>query len=103
MSGGVLKWYAGDLFDLQVEIELQDQFGKAFDIDATHTVTFVFRNQAREIIYELQFQEITDNTVVLRFTEGVTALFPKGHYTYDVIYQGVGRRTLARNAPILVE
>ena len=86
-----------------MEIELEDQFGKVFDIEAGHTVTFVFRNRAGETVYELRFEEIADNTVVVAFTEAVTAMFPKGHYTYDVIYQGVGRRTLARNAPILVE
>lgn len=101
--GGVLKWYAGDVFDLQVHLELTDQNGAELVFAPEHTVTFVFRDHRRAVLHEETFCDITDNTVVLRFTEAVTALFPAGKYTYDVIYKGIGRRTLAHGAPILVE
>ena len=103
IDGGVLKWYAGDVFDLQVQLELTDEYGDALVFDPTHTVTFVFRDRCRRVVYELCFTDITDNTVVLQLTEAVTALFPKGRYTYDVIYEGVGRRTIVRDAPVWVE
>lgn len=101
--GGVLKWYAGDVFDLQVQMELTDQNGAAIVFAPEHTVEFVFRDHRHEVIHKETFKEIADNTVVLRFTEAVTALFHGGKYTYDVIYNGFGRRTLAHNAPIVVE
>lgn len=103
ISGGVLKWYAGDVFDLQVRLELTDENGEAIEIQPSHTVIFVFRDSRRKEFYQVVFEEIEGNTVVLRFTEAVSALFPKGKYTYDVIYKGAVRRTLASNAPILVE
>ena len=103
MSGGVLKWYEGDVFDLQVQIELTDERGEVLPFEAEHTVTFVFRDRCRRVVCELCYTGIENNTVTVRITEPLTALFPAGSYTYDVIYEGVGRRTLARNAPILVE
>ena len=101
--GGVLKWYAGDVFELQVQLELEDQYGFPIEIAEGHTIMFVFRNARREVVYQVVFKEIADNTVILQFDEAVTSQFPAGNYTYDVIYQGVGRRTLAHNAPIQVE
>ena len=103
ITGGVLKWYAGDVFDLQVRLELTDQDGAAIQMATGDTVTFVFRNACREPVYQVTFREIEDNTLVLRFGEQETALFPTGSYTYDVIYKGAVRRTLASDAPILVE
>ena len=103
ISGGVLKWYAGDVFDLQVRLALTDENGEALEIESTHTVTFVFRDACRRVVYEVTFVEIEDDTVVLRFTEAVSRLFPRGSYTYDVIYKGAVRRTLVCNGPILVE
>ncbi len=103
ITGGVLKWCAGDVFELQVRMELTDQEGADIQIAPAHSVTFVFRNARREEIYRVIFKEIEDNTVVLPFTEAATARFPKGRYTYDVIYEGAVRRTLACDAPIIVE
>ena len=103
IMGGVLKWYAGDQFDLQVRLELTDQNGVEVPIASEHRVRFLFRNAHREEIYAVTFTEIRENTVVLHFGERETALFPKGRYTYDVIYEGAVRRTLASNAPVLVE
>ena len=101
--GGVLKWYAGDVFDLQVQLELTDQNGAVIAFAPEHTVSFVFRDHRGEVVYRMSFCDIRENTVVLRFHEAVTACFPGGAYTYDVIYQGNGRRTLAYHAPIYVE
>ena len=101
--GGVLKWYAGDVFDLQVQILLTDHNGEELSFAPEHTVQFLFRNHRGELVHEVTFCEIEENTVVLRFTEDVTNGFPCGNYTYDVIYKGIGRRTLVDNAPICVE
>lgn len=103
ISGGVLKWYEGDTFELQVRMELTDETGAEIRIEPAHRVRFVFRNACRKTVCEMPFQGIEANTVILRFTEDVSALFPKGRYTYDVIYEGAVRRSLASDAPILVE
>ena len=103
ITAGVLKWYAGDVFELQVRLEHTDQNGAEVSVLPTDTVTFEFRNACRTPVYKVTFTEIEDNTVVVRFGEQETALFPAGSYTYDVIYKGAVRRTLASDAPVLVE
>ena len=103
ISGGVLKWCAGDVFDLQLRLELTDQNGEDIQIAPAHTVTFAFWDVRRKPIYQVTFGDLADNTAVLRFTEAVSSLFPRGRYTYDVIYEGAVRRTLVRGGPILVE
>lgn len=101
--GGVLKWYAGDTFRLQVDLELRDENGDALHLSEGQTVTFVFRDETGRKVYELCCADIEDNRVVLWFTEEVSALFPRGRYTYDVIYRGAVRRMLAHKAPVIVE
>lgn len=101
--GGVIKWYEGDTFDLQVDIELMDQNGDGVVILPEHALDFVFRNSRNEIVYAVRFTEITDNCVVLAFTPDVSSKFPKGGYTYDVYYDGAKRKTLVDQAPIIVE
>lgn len=103
ISSGVLKWYEGDTFDLQVQIELTDESGAALVIQPEHTVEFVFRNRKREVVYSVIHTDLADNCVVLRFSEEVSDLFPKGEYTYDVFYKGSERKTLAHRAPVTVE
>lgn len=101
--GGVLKWYEGDTFELQVELDLTDENGGRITIESGQTVEFVFRDHTHREVYHLCFGEIEDNRVTLDFSEDVSALFPKGAYTYDVLYRGAVRRTLAHDAPIRVE
>lgn len=101
--GGVLKWYAGDTFELQVDLQLTDEDGRTLPLEEGHTVEFLFRDCTRAVVYAVCFQEITDNRVVLWFNDEVSARFPKGSYTYDVIYKGAVRRTLVHNGPITVE
>lgn len=101
--GGVLKWYAGDTFELQVDLELKDENGEAVVIESGQSVEFVFRDRTGKTVYAVGFEDIADNRVVVRFDASVSALFPKGRYTYDVVYRGPVRRTLAHGAPVMVE
>lgn len=100
---GVLKWYEGDTFQLSVEINLQDEVGNTIDILESHTVEFKFYNEKERMVHWVTFGNIQDNTVLLIVDDVVTKKFPKGKYTYDVIYNGVMRKTLSHKAPIVVE
>lgn len=100
---GALKWYEGDTFKLQVEIELTDENGAAVEIVAPHTVEFKFHDERNQIVWWMTFGNIKDNIVVLVVDDDVTARFPKGEYTYDVIYNGTTRKTLVHEAPVTVE
>ena len=100
---GVIKWYEGDTFALQVEIELTDDNGEQVVIQPTDEVQFVFRNAKREIVHEIREIGIENNCVTLYFTEEVSNKFPKGRYEYDVYYIGAERKTLSNDSPIVVE
>lgn len=100
---GVLKWYEGDTFELQLELELTDQDGESVIIGASDTVKIVFLNERREQVKEFSFTNVQNNTVTLDFDATVTALFRRGRYTYDVYYTAAERTTLANENKAVVE
>lgn len=100
---GVLKWYEGDTFDLDLLLDLEDQDGTPVTIGPGDTVTVTFRNRRLEQVKEFSFTDIQRNMVTMDFDTACTALFPKGIYTYDVQYSGVERTTFARDNRAVVE
>ena len=100
---GVIKWYAGDTFELQVDIQLQDQDGENITIGQGESIEFAFFNRKRELVKLFLFENIENNCVTLVFDDEVTALFPAGHYTYDVYYNSAVRRTLSNDSLAVVE
>ena len=83
---GVLKWYEGDTFSLQIDWELEDQDGEPITIQPKDTVKVVFKNKSLRTVKEFMFTGINVNTIHLNFDNECTALFEKGNYTYDIIY-----------------
>ena len=100
---GVIKWYEGDTFGLQVDIDLTDENGDAVVIQPEDTVQFVFRNNRGETVHNVVAANIENNSVLLDFGAAESAKFPKGVYEYDCFYNGAERKTLAHEAPIVVE
>lgn len=100
---GVLKWYQGDTFDLQLTLELIDQDGEPITITSGDTVKIVFKDRSLRTVKEFTFNDIANNTVTMDFDATCTALFPTGNYTYDVYYTGAERTTLADNNKVVVE
>ena len=103
LINGVLKWYAGDTFDLHVEITLQDQDGEPITIQSTDTIEFAFFNKKRDVVKKFTFNNVVNGTVLLEFDKDTTALFPAGEYTYDVYYDGYIRKTLSNDSVAIVE
>lgn len=100
---GVLKWYEGDTFTLDLELQLEDQDGTAIDIASADTVDIVFSNRSDDIIKDFEFTNIKNNTVTIVVDAEVSALFTAGEYKYNVIYKGSNRTTIAHDNDVIVE
>ena len=103
LINGVLKWYAGDTWELQVDITLCDQDGENITIQSTDVIEFEFFNKKRDVVKKFTFTNVKNGSVVLVFDEETTALFPAGEYTYDVYYDGYTRKTLSNDSIAIVE
>ena len=103
LASGAICWYAGDTFTVQLLLELADQDGAAVTIGAADTVKVTFYDKQRRLVKEFSFTGPAGNTVSLVFDDGVTALFPKGEYTYDILYTYANKTTLARDNRARVE
>lgn len=100
---GVIKWYQGDTFDLQLTFDLEDQDGEPITIAPTDTVKIVFKDKSLKTVKEFTFTNISNNTVTMDFDATCTALFTKGNYTYDVLYSRSERTTVANDNKVVVE
>ena len=99
---GVLHWYENDTFELQIELELEDQDGEPVIIGENDTVNVTFSNEYGEQVKEFSFSNIQHNTVTLEFDATATALFGKGRYSYDVYLSSNARVTLANDNEVMV-
>ena len=92
---GVLKFYERDIFNLTLELDIEDQDGEKVDIDSAAELNVVFLNNRREEVKTFTFTGIEGNAVTLDFDAECTARFKKGEYTYDIYYKAGPRTTLA--------
>lgn len=103
---GMLLWYLGDTFELDIHLDLIDQDREPVTLGEGAEVEVVFSRLNGKAVKTFSFDgdEIEDNTVTLVFDSEVSALFCKGEYTYD-IYCTVGghRTTLANDNRVAVE
>lgn len=100
---GVLHWYVGDTFILELSIALRDNSGGIMPFAESDTVTITFYNQSGDTVHTFIFNSIQDNTVQLDFDAVVTTKFPAGAYTYDAVYEGQYRRTIAKGNKAVVD
>lgn len=99
---GVLHWYAGDTFVLDICVQLYDDSGVLLPFSENDTITFSFRKKGGEEVHRMLFTDIPDHIVHLDFNAETTAKFPAGSYTYDAVYEGRYRRTIAKSNRIVV-
>lgn len=100
---GVIYWYENDTFSLNIELDFADQDDTPVDVQPTDIVTVVFTDRSLNKIKEFVFTDIVDNNITLDFNSETTRLFPKGHYTYDVIFKSAERTTVANDNKVVVE
>ena len=100
---GVIKWYEGDTFTMDLGLGLTDQDGEAVTLNAADTVKVTFRDKGENEVKEFSFTNVSKDTVTLDFNAAVTVLFPKGRYTYDVDVTHGYRTTIAHSNKVVVE
>lgn len=100
---GVIRWYEGDTFDIDLVLSLTDQDGEPVSLAAPDQVSVTFRDKSRSVVKEFSFEGVSENTVTLDFDATCTALFPKGQYTYDVCITRGDRTTIANENKAVVE
>lgn len=105
IENGVLYWYEGDTFRLNLILNLKDQDGEAVDVPADGSLELVFCDERRDVVKAFTFTgaEAVNGAVGVEVDKAVTALFPAGRYTYDLRLHGEERTTLIRGGEAIVE
>lgn len=101
MDNGVLKWFYGDTFAIDMVINLVEQnidesgeyINRIIDFDEDDQITVVFFNAHKEVVYSFVAKNISNDegsenyhTITLDFTKDISHKFRKGRYTYCVKY-----------------
>ena len=100
---GVLWWDAGDTFTLTLQLELTDQDGDSVHVGTADGVQVLFYDETQALVYTFSVTGVTDDRVQLAFDEALSAKFPKGSYSYDIVLTHGDRTTLARGNRAVVE
>ena len=85
IAGGVLRWYAGDTFSVTLALELRDQDGDPVTVGASDSLTVSFFDASHAPVHTFQFDRVTGGQATLTFDDTVSAKFPKGAYSYDIL------------------
>lgn len=104
IASGVLCWHQGDEFTITIELALTDNNGDSVTLGSGDSVTVVFAKKSGAAVKTFPFTSFTDNKIDLVFDATTSALFPMGHYTYDVVVEpsAGGRFTIANDNPVCV-
>ena len=102
MENGSLLWYEGDTFDFTIPISIRDDDGEIVELGTDDTLYIEFRNQQNQAVYSYTFSGIENSSVTVSFNEELTALFPAGNYTYDIVLNHGRRQTVVKNAQCIV-
>lgn len=99
---GVIKWYQGDTFLLDIEIDLTDEDGHPIAIAEDDTVSIHIIDRTGGLVYDETFTDIQNNTIRLNMDGTKTALFREGDYHYDIYLSTAEKRTTILNAGKMV-
>ena len=104
VENSVLKWYYTDAFKIKWSIALTED-GEPLPYDDDDLLVFSFFTKDKKLVVEFTFDHITENTVILDFSEEISKLFTPGQYYYCVKYvDNEGRiSTIYANRKIEVE
>ena len=97
IAGGVLRRYAGDTFSVTLALELRDQDGDPVTVGASDSLMVRFFDASHAPVHTFQFDRVTGGQATLTFDDTVSAKFPKGAYSYDILYTHGDKTTLARD------
>lgn len=104
---GVIMWYAGDTFDLDIALHLTDQDGEDIIIGDDDRVEVEFRRRSGSLLHRFvctaEDDTLHGNTITLIFDERTAAMFARGEYIYDIYLVGAERTTIANDNCAMVE
>lgn len=101
--GGQLRFYEGDQFSIEIQMELEDQDGTAVRLAGEDTVELVILDRTRMEVWRRSYTGLTRNAVTVEVDEELTGLLPKGKYSYRMtVTHGGGRTTIAADNAISV-
>lgn len=101
MDNGVLKWFYGDTFAVDMVINLVEQeaqkdgtfVDKPINFDESDQIVVTFFNERKEVVYSFISKNISNDekseyyhTITLNFTQDVSHRFRRGKYTYCMKY-----------------
>lgn len=103
-ENGMLCFYEGDTFDLELELNLTED-GEPVAIKQDDLITLEFygdKCKDKTAVASIEFTNIENNKITLRWTPQFTANFKRGRYTYRMKYNSSYITTLVADNAILV-
>ena len=86
IPNGVLAWFEGDIFKLNLKGKLFDQDKTPVEFPKGATLTLRVLNERREIIKEFECSPDENGNIEINIDEKTTALFPWGKYKGQMLY-----------------
>lgn len=103
IENGVLRWYEGDTFRVNLLLTLKDQDGAPVTLNSGDTATLTFRDKRQTVTDTVTFTNIRNNTLPLSMDAARSARFPPGPYTYTLTLTHNNRTTLMKENTAVVE
>lgn len=103
IENGVLIFYEGDTFKLNIEIELKLQSGETVSIASSEQICFEIFDHRGVELWSKTFTGVTNNTIAFEMDEEMVDLFHEGEYSYTIYYNGSYTTTVAAQNKIVVE
>ena len=101
IGNGIIYWYEGDTFELNVAVELKDQDGSVVEVGDAECFELVIRDERNNEVYNVKQYGASGFT--FECDEDTTALFRKGRYRYDVNFYGEYKTSIAEDNLMIVE
>lgn len=103
IENGVLRWYEGDTFQVNLLLTLTDQDGAPVTLNSGDTATLTFRDRRRAVADTVTFTNIRNGALPLVMDAARSARFPAGTYTYTLTLTHNNRTTLIKENTAVVE
>ena len=101
IEDGIIKWYAGDTFELNFEFEFSDTEGNVISSEETDYLEFKIFNEYYDTIYEEVVYKSHEVSVYMN--DENTAKFPRGKYFYVIKRNDGFITTIIQENEIVVE
>ena len=86
IPNGVLAWFEGDIFKLNLKGKLFDQDKTPVEFPEGATLTLCVLNERREIVKEFECSPDENGNIEINIDEETTALFPWGKYKGQMLF-----------------